>query len=84
MAAEKLTLAPGEWRCCGCGAPAPDRYSGCDCATGVVFRLEGQPRSACKSTPTERAILQVERAWQTFLSAGCAALLHHEGAESHD
>ena len=50
------------WRCCGCGAPAPDRHSGCDCPTGVVFRLEGEPRSARKSAPFERAILQIRRA----------------------
>lgn len=63
---ERSDLQPHEWRCCGCGAPAPDRHSGCACPTGVVFRLEGAPRSAWKSTPMERAVIQVQRAWITI------------------
>jgi hypothetical protein len=31
------------WKCCGCGAEAPDRESPCDCPTACVYlRREGQ------------------------------------------
>jgi len=42
------------WKCCGCGAPSPDRKRACDCATNCVSRngeiatkIDGPPDSRC-------------------------------------
>lgn len=29
------------WKCCGCGAAYPTRRRICDCATGVLYRRDG-------------------------------------------
>jgi len=46
-----------DWKCSGCGMPYPDKMGSCDCATGCLFRMDGDKMlSSTKPRPLDESI----------------------------